>query len=232
MKIALGLMFKNEAEMLKRNLKIVSSCFEGAIILDDLSTDESQLVLSQECMCPFELLYPTISQYSFAEKRNWIISTAEKLGYDAIFFLDADETMFKTDIEKVKELLNKYEAIALSRHEFGPDDKHYNPTLYPDYQARVFLLNKGYKYRGNLHEGLYKKDNELSVFEEPNFKLSEDTSIFHYGRCKSKETIWLRYCNYGLIKQGLAKIDTIPQGMKIDLGDIFKDVIEFKGEQP
>jgi len=229
MKICLGMIFKNEEDMLRRNLRLVAPYFDGVVIGDDNSTDGSFEVLEESTV---GVVILPLDEGTFADKRNEVIEEAEDLDYDAIVFLDADESMFSTDIELIQTRLKSYEAIAMSRYEFGPDVEHYNPKLYPDFQGRAFVLNKGYHYEGDLHETLFRKGSNVSVFDEGKFYLSKDTPIFHYGRCKSKEEIWLRYHNYNLIKEGKPTIDKIPEGVKIDLSDVFKDVVKFDGRQP
>ena len=230
MKLALGIIAKNEEVMLRKHLPILAPCFDGIIFGDDNSTDGTFDFLENELKCGIIII--PIGGDSFAQKRNDVIEEAEELGYDAILFLDADECMFPEHIENIREMLTKFDVIALARFEFGPDREHYNEKLFPDFQGRAFKLNKGYEYRHKLHEILYIKDHEKSVYEEKGFYFTLNNQIYHYGRCKPKEELWLRYHNYNLIQEGKPTIDKIPEGVDIDMSEVFRDVIKFYGEQP
>ena len=192
----------------EKSLKVMESCFDGCVI-----RIQSNVV-------------------SYAEARNKVIAQAENEGYTHLLFLDADECMFPEDIEKIRQRLEEHEAIMLARYELGPTPEFYNPTLYPDYQGRAFKLGVGYEYRGPIHEILYKKNEAKCVWENAGFVASDDTPIYHYGRCKEPSAIWLRYRNYDRIKQGLEKIYEIPEGEVIDMSPNFKDVVRFEKDQP
>ena len=210
MKLCLGQIIGSikEEQFWNESLKIIEESFDGMVIR------VQQNVLN------------------YAEARNAVIEQAEMDGYTHILFLDADECMFPVDIEKIKVMLEEHEALMLPRYELGPTTEFYNPTLYPDYQGRAFKLGVGYEYRNPIHEILYKKNEDKCVWENNGFTESNDTHIFHYGRCKAPENIWLRYHNYGRIKEGLEKITEIPEGTKVDLSSNFKDVIKFEKERP
>ena len=167
---------------------------------------------------------------SYAEARNEVIKMADSFSH--ILFLDADELMFPEDIQKIRIKLETTEALMLPRYELGPTPEYYNPTLYPDYQGRAFKIGVGYEYRNPIHEILYKKNEEKCVWENVGFVASDDTPIYHYGRCKDPKKIWLRYHNYERIKQGLDRLTDIPEGVDIDISPNFKDVIKFDKPLP
>lgn len=230
MKIALGMILKNEERMLMRHLGIISKCFDGAVFLDDGSTDQSLSAIDSNCHCDYNIGHSN-GDISFSEKRNAVIKQAEELGYDAIFFLDADECMFPRDINEVKYFLEYEEIIALPRYEFGWDRNHYDPTIYPDYQGRVFCLNKGYHYQGNIHEILFPKDSEKSVEELNKFFKVENAHIYHYGRCRTPEAIAEKYERYNRIITGIPEDPNHKPDTQAIHG-LWKNVVEFKGDQP
>lgn len=232
MKTALGMIFKNEQQMLTRHLWKVSKPFYGSIFLDDNSTDKSvEIIKMGGCQSMFKIIDNQQKNLTFAEKRNLIIREAEILGCDSIVMLDADEAMFRKDIKAIIKMLKTTEAIALPRYEFGWDSNHYDPSLYPDYQGRAFQLNKGYHYQGNLHEVLFKGDSQKSVFEEDGFCKATKETIFHYGRCKTKQEIWERYHRYQQILDGVEVTDEkAPEDVSVD--NLWQNVVEFKGRQP
>jgi len=198
----------NDEPFWERSLKVVESSVDGCVIRVDKHTVD------------------------YANSRNLVIKQAEAEGYTHILFLDADECMFPKDIEAIKNKLEQHEALMLPRYELGPSPEFYNPTLYPDWQGRAFKLNEGFEYRNPIHEILYKHNSEKCVWENAGFTASDDTPIFHYGRCKDPKAIWLRYHNYGRIKEGLEKLTEIPEGTEIDVSPNFKDVVKFEKERP
>lgn len=210
MKLCLGQIIGSVKEEIfwEKTLVAMDGCFDGGVIR----------------------LVNNITDYAAA--RNAVIKQAEAEEYTHILFLDADECMFPEDIKKIRAKLEEHEALMLPRYELGPDTNYYNPIVYPDYQGRAFKLGVGYEYRGPIHEILYKKNEEKCVWENAGFEASDDTPIYHYGRCKTPESIWLRYHNYGRIQQGLERLDKIPEGTEIDISPNFKDVVKFEKDKP
>lgn len=232
MKTCLGIILKNESQMLERHLSLISACFDGAVFLDDGSTDNSLEVIDNNCRCNFDIIRHTEGFIGFDKKRNLVIKKAEELGYDIMFMLDADECMFQKDIDEILIMSENTEVIALPRYEFTIDFKHYSKHLYPDYQLRVFHLNKGYHYRNSIHEILYQRDENVSVSEQNRLKFAEGKHIYHYGRCKNPNFLWSKDNDYNRIIQGLEPINAQPR--EEDVGkDIFTSTsIPFEGEQP
>jgi len=226
MKFCLGIITGNDEEILKKHLPIISKCFTTKIAVDSSTLDRTNIVLKENGF----IVYRREWDYNYSEARNLVIQKAEELGMEAMLMLDSDECMFPKDIEKIRKLLEQYEAIKLPRYEFGPTKEWYNPTLYPDYQGRAFQLNKGYHYRNKIHEILYRKQEEKSIFEQDGFYPSDETHIYHYGRCKDLNKIWLKYENYRRIQENKKILLEIPKGVVIEE---LKDVINWNnGQQP
>lgn len=232
MKVALGMILKNEEKMLERHLSLISPCFAGAVFLDDGSTDKSLETIDNYCRCNFDIIQNNDGFIGFDEKRNRVIKKAEELGYDAIFMLDADECMFQKDIDKVIEMLETNETIALPRYEFTIDFKHYTRHIYPDYQLRVFHLNKGYHYRNKLHEIVYQNSNEKAVSEIGELKYADKFHIFHYGRCKDRNFLWSKDNDYNRILQGLEPANEQAPDISNEKDIFVENSILFEGEQP
>jgi len=232
MKTCLGMILKNEEQMLERHLSLVSACFDGAVFLDDGSTDKSLEAIDNNCKCDFDIIQNNDGFIGFDEKRNRVIKKAEELGYDVMFMLDADECMFQKDIDSIIETMERNEVISLPRYEFTIDFKHFSPHVYPDYQIRVFQLNKGYFYKNVIHEVLYQNNEERPVSERETLALFRDKHIYHYGRCKNPKFLWSKDNDYNRISQGLEPIHA--EASEEDIGkDIFTQTsVEFKGEQP
>jgi hypothetical protein len=236
MNFYLGMTLKNEEEMLTRHLALVSSCFDFAVFLDDGSTDQSEAVIRVNCKCPFEIIKKTDGFTGFADNRNRIIKSVEDRNQgwfkEAMFMLDADECMFPKDIQSIKNMVEAIPAIALPRYEIVEDFKHQNVNIYPDFQARVFQLDRGYEYRNKVHEILCIKDQPLAVSDTDGMFYTKDEHIFHYGRCKSPKFLWTKDNNYNRINQGLPpeNIEARDEDCKVE--GIWANPLLFDKEQP
>lgn len=232
MKTCLGVILKNESQMLERHLSLISPCFDGAVFFNDNSTDNSLETIDNNCRCNFDIINQPEGFIGFADKRNKVIKKAEELGYEIMFMLDADECMFQKDIDELIKLAETNEVIAIPRYEFTIDFKHFSKHLYPDYQVRIFQLNKGYHYQNSIHEILYQNNQEKSVSELNNLIYVNDKHIYHYGRCKDPKWLWSKDNDYNRIASGLEPINA--EAREEDVGkDIFTETSEeFKEEQP
>jgi len=231
MKICLGMINRNDKELLEKYLPIVRPCFDGAIVVDAESTDGSQEVFKKH---DFTIVgKPWTNDYS--EARNLVIKIAEEMKYTHMFMLDSDECMFPEDIETVKKYMEDREFIGLPRIEFIKDRNHFNPKLYPDYQGRVFKLNLFFHYQNTLHEMLYKGEDKVEarkVVTNNPLKLPI-CPIYHYGRCKSKEYLWLKHQNYDRLSKKLPLLLKIPKGTIINEEGLWGCVpVTFYGKQP
>lgn len=159
----------------------------------------------------------------FGDARNTVIRQAEVEKYDWIVFLDADEELKAPAVKLIRKYIESgaAEAFALPRIEFVGDKKHYDDSVYPDWQHRVFKLNVGHNYRGGVHESLFKGD-----ILAPVVRLLR-CPIYHYGRCMPKEFLALKYLNYERIKAGLPLLDKIPDGYSLDDAHFWEKEIPF-----
>lgn len=227
--MALGMITTNEEEYLKKHLPIISKSFDGLFAVDGYSTDKTVEVLKQFGFKVSSRIWDN----NYSNARNAVIDMAEKEKYNSLFMLDADECMFPEDIKSIKKLIEEQaEAIRLPRYEFGPTSEFYNPSLYPDYQGRVFRLGLGYHYRNVVHEALHKGSNKLSINENNGFSTSDTTPIYHYGRCKNANEIALRSLNYDRLSKNLPLLKEIPEGVIVNKDTMYGFVKSFQGKQP
>lgn len=163
----------------------------------------------------------TISNYGNA--RNEIIKTAEAKKYDWIVFLDSDEELQESGISLIKRYIEAgvSDAFGLPRIEFVKDQNHYDDSVYPDWQHRVFRLNSGFSYRGDVHETLYKGSQIAEVVHLIR------CPIYHYGKCESKEFLALKYLNYERMKAGLPTLDKLPDNYPLDTAKFWEKEIQF-----
>lgn len=229
MRVVLGLITRNEISFLQRHLPVITDCFDGIIAIDAESTDGSVEFLQSHGATVVTRKWD--NDYSAA--RNTLIEHAESAGCDWIFMLDADECMFPDEIRTVRKYMNNCDFIALPRIEFVKDFNHFDFTLYPDYQGRVFKLGIGYRFRRKIHEMVHRPNDETPMMARPTERLVvPNCHIYHYGRCKPAEHLWLKYHNYDLLMKDKPLLDKIPNGVKINEGDFWKSCVKFYGPQP
>jgi glycosyltransferase involved in cell wall biosynthesis len=207
---ALGLICKNEEFYLSRILPIIRPTFDIFVALDGGSTDKTIKVLRAHKCRVYER--PWDNNYSNA--RNEVI---RRISADWIFMLDADEAMFRPDITAIRGWVDSIvaDSVALPRIEFVGDYRHYDRKLYPDWQCRLFRCGRGYHYRNPVHETLFRGNEANPAISMAHCIAVDKWMIYHYGQCKSPETVWLRHHNYGLILKGERPLDKPPANLNI-----------------
>ena len=181
-KIVLGIIATNEELPLSKFLPGLSEAFKGDVIgIDYESTDKTPELFKEYCKYSITEPWPR----DFSKAKNQLMGMAERVGYDWMLLLDADENM---DVKKIP-LLEKY-------IEQNPYSVYYFPRIgflteeiiegsmdgFPDLQSRLFRLNSGFKYQEKTHC-------QLCVDGENVFELGEgcvipDIFIYHYGGLK------------------------------------------------
>jgi glycosyltransferase involved in cell wall biosynthesis len=218
MKLSLGMIVKNEEEILSKTLPILAPCFDEIIAVDAESTDKTRDILT--AYNAKIVIRPWNNNYSDA--RNEVIKQATG---DWMMQLDADEAMFPYSINRLRARCiasRKPSLVMLPRIEFVQDFDHYDPKVYPDYQGRLFFLRMEYEYRNALHEVVYRKRETKSEWEQRRFITYNDCPIYHYGQCKPRGVTWLRHHNYGLLQKGLPLLSELPPGV------VFKPYVGIK----
>lgn len=198
MKIAMGLIVKNERPILEKTLITKSLGFEHLIAVDFMSDDNTVELLQTFGYYIHRQPWPN----NYAEARNALIQVAEERGADYLFMLDADEAMYQSGIDVCKQYAQKYDAIALPRIEFVKDFGHYDPALYPDYQCRFFRLGKGYHFRNKVHEMLHTPDGRPILADLNEHIRIPEAKIYHYSRIKDHKEMALKYLNYDRMTRG------------------------------
>jgi hypothetical protein len=93
------------------------------------------------------------------------------------------------------------------------DFRHYDPSLYPDMQARGFPLKQGFYYHGATHEQLCREGKVCS--QQSGYYLKSKRHIFHGGKCKPAKEVALKYANYERLKNGLELLKELPENWPI-----------------
>lgn len=205
MKIALGMITRNERSILEKTLLHKALDFDFKIAVDFYSSD-----YTVELLGSFGV--HVVSQEwkgNYAQGRNQLIQVAEEAGFDYLFMLDADEAMSKEGIELCKKMAEKHDVLTLPRFEFVQDFQHYDSALYPDWQCRFFKLNKGYHFKNKVHEMLHNKSGDPLIHSRMAHKVLK-APIYHYGRCKPREVLALKYINYDRVQRGLEPLTELP----------------------
>ena len=231
MRVALGMIHRNDRANLERFLPIIRLSFDGAIVVDAESADGSQEVFKKHDF----LIVNRPWNDNFADARNAVIKVAEGQGYTHLFMLDSDECMFPEDIETVKKYMEDREFVCLPRIEFVQDRDHFNPKIYPDYQGRCIKLGIHYHYQNKVHEMLWKGVDKVEARKVvTNFPLKiPNCPIYHYGRCKPAEYLWLKSQNYVRIVNGTPLLTAIPEGMDLNADVLYGGKpVRFHGRQP
>lgn len=206
MRVTLGMIVKDEEFFLGRILPIIAPCFDEIVAADAESTDRTREILAS--FGARVLVRPWT--YDYSEARNFVTEHATG---DWMFMLDADEAMFPNHIDHVKEAMSRATYIYVPRIEFVGDFDHCDDSVYPDYQGRIFRMGMGYRFRGKVHEALYRDGDARSALEMKYGHYVHGAPIYHYGQCKPPERVWLRHHNYSLIVKGEPPLKEPPAGM-------------------
>lgn len=224
MKVALGMITKNEVMFLKRHLPLLAPQFDGLIISDAASTDGSLEFLEEMHATVVQQDNPNIEAQG--DHRNTAVKEAERQGFDWLMMLDADEMMFPEAIVDAKKFMEDptVEFLSFPRIEFYGDVLHYRPNMYPDFQGRAIRLHMGYEWRNPIHELVYKDGDIASAFEMGRNTLVPSAQIYHYGWALARERRYLRYENRERQIRG--------EKLLADVGYNMPDFLETKGVKP
>lgn len=232
MKLALGMMIHHEEAWLKLHLPVIADCFDFIVVVCEPG-DEGIPFFSNQNVPTHIYEHPFNNNWS--EMYNRVIQHAEDLGCDAIVRLDPDELLFPEDISAIRQLLTEYKILCFARYNFWADRLHYTPGIYPDWQARAWVLNQGIHLGGQHHEGINWL--ELKMYEgdafadTPRQVLRVPTiNIYHYGNVGRERMLErdLHYVNVDREKAGHPPLTELPKGREFPT----RHSIIFHGRQP
>lgn len=164
--LSLCMIVKNEERYIKKSLDSVSDIVDEIIIVDTGSTDSTLHIIKNYNI----KLYKFNWNNNFSAARNYTISKAT---CDWILFLDADEIL---DNSSKLNILNFIKNTNLDGCHFlvynyiSENMKDY--TLH--YALRLFKNNKGYYYKGKIHEQI--SNNNFEIID----KFSNEEIILHH----------------------------------------------------
>jgi glycosyltransferase involved in cell wall biosynthesis len=143
--LGLSMVVKNEEETLPSCLKSIHDLFDNIVIIDTGSTDKTIEILKDT----FDI--DAISRKSnpddpesITEARNFSL---EKNTADWILVLDADETIMRNDVKKIKELIQN----ATEKAFFLTWSNERAEKQFDDYKMVLFQNNLNIQFDGKVH---------------------------------------------------------------------------------
>lgn len=166
--LSLCMIIKNEEKYIQKCIDSVFDIVDEIIIVDTGSTDSTLEIIKNYNV----KLYKYTWNNNFSDARNYAIDQSSS---DWILFLDADEVLDNSSKLKVMEFIKNTDLDGchfLVHNYISENMKDY--TLH--YALRLFKNNKGYYYKGKIHEQISNNN-----FEVINKFSNEDILLHHYG---------------------------------------------------
>ncbi|WP_371378258.1 glycosyltransferase [Sporomusa aerivorans] len=176
-KISACVITKNEAQNIERCLQSVRSIVNEIIVVDTGSTDATVMIAEQLGAKIFHYQWSN----DFAAARNYALAQASGAW---VVFLDADEYIAVGTVKNVRPLIEKIhgnrkiEAVKCQMNNLEGIDgpvRSSNPTI------RIFRNSPLIRYRGRIHEAVYKGGKPLKPIEVTNRLLT----VCHTGYTNS-----------------------------------------------
>lgn len=167
--LSLCMIVKNEEKYIEKSIDSVKDIVNEIVIVDTGSTDSTLEILKNYNV----KLYNYKWENDFASARNFAI---DKVKSDWILFLDADEILDEASKDNLINYINttNLDGCHFIIYNYRLENKN-DFTIH--YAFRLFKNNKGYYYKGKIHEQIFndKYKNITSRFS------NEDIILHHYG---------------------------------------------------
>lgn len=189
--ISFCMIVKDEAENLPKCLECAKKIANELIVVDTGSSDNSKEIAKKFSAKVFDFEWKD----DFSAARNFSISKASS---EWIFFLDADEVIAASDLQKVRKLAEQgkadgYYFIArnytrnVSSYNFKPCIGTYGeendfPGYVPSASVRLFRNNPKHKFQNRAHESVYD-----SIIAAKGKVEKAEVPLHHYGLALSDE---------------------------------------------
>lgn len=167
--LSLCMIVKNEEKYIAKSIDSVKDIVNEIVIVDTGSTDSTLDILKNYNV----KLYNYKWENDFASARNFAIN---KIKSDWILFLDADEILDEASKDNLINYVNttKLDGCHFIVYNYRAENQN-DFTIH--YAFRLFRNNKGYYYKGKIHEQIFndKYRNITSRFS------NEEIILHHYG---------------------------------------------------
>ncbi|MBS5937494.1 TPR domain-containing glycosyltransferase [Clostridium sp.] len=167
--LSLCMIVKNEEKYIAKSIDSVKDIVNEIVIVDTGSTDSTLDILKNYNV----KLYNYKWENDFASARNFAIN---KIKSDWILFLDADEILDEASKDNLINYVNttKLDGCHFIVYNYRSENQN-DFTIH--YAFRLFRNNKGYYYKGKIHEQIFndKYRNITSRFS------NEEIILHHYG---------------------------------------------------
>lgn len=239
MRLALGMMVHNDSHWLRLHLPVYVCYLDGIVMVVETERERQDCLNCLASFINLKLIDVSVIvrdfHNSWSEMYNHVINHAERERYDAILRLDPDEAIFERDVIAVRTLLNRYSILCFPRYNFWQDRLHYTPGIYPDWQARAWVLHKGIRLGGQHHEGIgwlqYNMFEGDPIADTPRQVLRvPHLHIYHYGNVGRERILErdLHYLNVEREKAGHPSLTERPTEREFPT----RHSIPFAGDQP
>ena len=142
--LSVCMIVKNEEGVLERCLECVKQFANEIIIVDTLSTDKTKEIALKYTDKVFDFSWCD----DFAKARNYSFSFAT---CDYIMWLDADDIITDTNIEKIKKVMANANAdVYMAKYSISFDNN--NQPTYSFFRERIVKRANNYKWVGFIHE--------------------------------------------------------------------------------
>lgn len=173
-KLSLCMIVHNEERWLRNCLSSIREAVDEIIIVDTGSTDRTREIAEGYGAAVYD--YPW--QDDFSAARNYSL---EKATGDWVLWLDADEEVESGDAMNVRQVLETDAETTLLAgiHLFSyfgknPPDRR---RAHGMNQIRMFRRERGFRFRGNVHEQLYLPDENIVQ----SMVIQLPVTVYHYG---------------------------------------------------
>ena len=167
--LSLCMIVKNEEKYIAKSIDSVKDIINEIVIVDTGSTDSTLEILKNYNV----KLYNYKWDNDFASARNFAIN---KVKSDWILFLDADEILDEASKDNLINYINTTNLDGCHFIVYNYRSENQNDfTIH--YAFRLFKNNKGYYYKGKIHEQIFneKYKNITNRFS------NEEIILHHYG---------------------------------------------------
>ncbi len=190
MKLALGMIVKNEEKMLRLTADI-NYPVNSKIALDTGSADKTKNILESR---GWNIYIKGFLGDGFYEARNDLISLSADHGFDWLMMLDADEAMWPKDLIRLRSVCESTDknVVSIPRVNLVHSGELQEVSSIPDKQPRCIRVQSGVRFVNRIHE----------LPEPYDDHFADGIPIYHYGWCKPPRESFARDFNYERLKLG------------------------------